>query len=80
LVRLVFEGSLSRQFGKSVEIEGNSIHVVFKKLNEIGIVDDKGRIKPGYIVLVNDKDIRVVGSSELSRDDVVKVIPINHGG
>ncbi len=80
MVKLVFEGPLSRYHGRSLEVEGTSIQGVLKKLSELGIVDEKGRVKPGYIVLVNDVDIRVVEDRALSRDDVIKVIPINHGG
>jgi hypothetical protein len=79
LVKIIFEGPLSRQYGRSVEVHENDFYYIRSKLKELGILDDKGEVKPGYIVLIGDKDLRL-GIDDKSLCDEIRVIPINHGG
>ncbi|AWR94454.1 hypothetical protein [Acidianus brierleyi] len=81
MVKIVFEGPLSRQYGKSVEIYENSFYSIKAKLKDLGILNEKDEVKPGYIVLVGDKDIRLFTDDErVLFNNEIRVIPINHGG
>lgn len=81
LVKIIFEGPLSRQYGKSVEICKNDFYSIKTKLKELGILTDKGEVKPGFIVLIGDKDLRLgIDDEKALCNNEIRVIPINHGG
>lgn len=41
-----------------------------------------GNVNPGYIILLNDKDINILEGLEtrLRSGDVITIIPVSHGG
>ena len=45
------------------------------------IFNNDGGIKPGYLLLVNDVDHRILGDKyKISKDDVIIILPVSHGG
>ena len=48
------------------------------------IFDEKGRPRPGILVLINSKDYRLFKGREsnylVSDEDTITILPVNHGG
>ncbi|MCX8175810.1 MAG: MoaD/ThiS family protein [Candidatus Bathyarchaeota archaeon] len=46
------------------------------------ILDHDGKIRPGILILKNDKEIRVLNELKTSvkEEDVITFIPVSHGG
>ncbi len=81
MVKIVFEGPLSKQYGKFIEINENNFYSIKAKLKEIGVLDNKDEVKPGYIVLIGDKDLRLgIDDEKDLYNNEIRIIPINHGG
>ncbi len=84
--KLKFEGPLISFFGNSVTIEEGFLLDLLKKIDRSKVIlDSSDKIRPGIIVLLNGKDIRLLGNKifnerKLSMEDEVTFIPINHGG
>ncbi len=79
--KVLFFGPLVQAFNKKeIEIKGvNSIIEILRNIDKSGIIIDKDNIKPGYIILVNGVDWRIRGNA-VSDNDVIQIIPVNHGG
>ncbi|BDC19277.1 ubiquitin [Acidianus sp. HS-5] len=78
--KVVFFGPLVQVFNKKeIEIKGNNILEILRSVDKAGIIIDKDEIKPGYIILVNGVDWRIIGNN-VSDNDIIQIIPINHGG
>ncbi|BBG24460.1 hypothetical protein IC006_1779 [Sulfuracidifex tepidarius] len=83
--KFVFEGPLVSFFGKSLIAEDGSLFEILSRLDKSKVIlDSSGRIRPGILVLLNGKDIRLFGKTLnekiLSGNDEVRFIPVNHGG
>jgi len=83
MVNVIFKGPLATSFGKEKISLPNSYSNIYDLLNDIdinGILVNNGRIKSGYIILINGKDYRLLENKEIDDNDVIEIIPINHGG
>ncbi|BFH73353.1 hypothetical protein SJAV_12970 [Sulfurisphaera javensis] len=82
MVSVIFKGPLVSYFGSDKVILNKSYSNINELINEIdknGMITIKGKIKSGYIILVNGKDYRLFNGI-ISDQDTVEIIPINHGG
>lgn len=60
--------------------ETNLVRAI-ERIDEHHIITNNGRIRPGYLILLNGKDVRLYGELLLLKEsDIVEVIPVNHGG
>ncbi|MEM0064712.1 MAG: ubiquitin [Metallosphaera sp.] len=81
MVKVILRGPLSNTFGQSIFlVNDDNLISVLKNFDKFGLIIDQGKVKPGYIVLVNGKDSRLLDTVTLGDSDVVEIIPINHGG
>ncbi|EZQ03043.1 hypothetical protein CM19_09370 [Candidatus Acidianus copahuensis] len=77
--KIILLGPLSNQLGfKEKDVDGSDIIDIISKVDRKGIILQNGKIKPGYIILINGVDLRI--KSKVSDGDVIYVVPINHGG
>lgn len=83
MVTVIFKGPLANSFGKEKINLPNSYFRIYDLLTDIDkgkILINNDRIKPGYIILINGKDYRLFENKKINDNDVVEIIPINHGG
>ena len=83
MVTVIFKGPLVNSFRKEKINLHNSYFSIYELLKDIdinGILINNGRIKPGYIILINGKDYRLLKDKRINDNDIVEIIPINHGG
>ncbi|BCS91947.1 hypothetical protein L3N51_00171 [Metallosphaera sp. J1] len=81
MVKVLLRGPLVSIFNKSeFLVDGDDLLSVLSKIDNRGIIVNDGKIKPGYLILVNGADFRLLKSSSLKDSDTVDIIPINHGG
>ncbi|BCU70584.1 MoaD/ThiS family protein [Stygiolobus caldivivus] len=82
---VVLRGPLVTTYGfEKITYDGEyTIQEIIKKIdnNKNIIYDNKvGNIKSGYIILVNGKDYRLLKNHVIKDNDLIEIIPINHGG
>ncbi len=83
MIKIVLKGPLVSQIGKrEIEINASSIFEALSSIdNGRGIlIDINNKIRAGYIILVNGKDWRMLESYSLQPNDIIEIIPVNHGG
>ena len=83
MVNIIFKGPLANSFGKekiSLPSSYSSIYELLKDIDINGILISNGRIKSGYIILINGKDYRLFKNIRINDNDTIEIIPINHGG
>ncbi|RLG78050.1 MAG: hypothetical protein DRO12_00630 [Thermoprotei archaeon] len=89
ILKLVFVGGLRRVFGGGIEIKlgkkmklRDLIEVLVKKNHRLAEVLDTNGPKPGYLLFINDVDYQVLSGmdTEIDDDDVLTLVPVNHGG
>lgn len=83
--KIIFEGPLISFFGRSLFTDDGSLFDILSRLDKSRVIlDNSGKIRPGILVLLNGKDIRLFGKTlnekTLSSKDEITFIPINHGG
>ncbi len=81
MVKVVLRGPLVSIFsGNEFSVKGDNLISILSKIDKRGIIVSDGRIKPGYLILVNGTDFRLLKKEVLEDSDTVDIIPINHGG
>ncbi len=89
LVKIVLIASLSQILGfRETEIEIDDISIrelgveLLKRNPEFSVIfSDDGSLKPGYLLLVNDTDYRLLGEEyRIKKNDIVAILPVSHGG
>ncbi|WP_338600054.1 hypothetical protein V6M85_11195 [Sulfolobus tengchongensis] len=83
MVRIILKGPLVSQFNyKEITINDNNLFNVLSKIDgkKHLILNQHNQIKSGILVLINGKDWRLCDLQKLSDDDVIEIIPVNHGG
>ncbi|ABP96399.1 MULTISPECIES: hypothetical protein [Metallosphaera] len=81
MVKVVLRGPLVSIFsGNEFSVKGDNLISILSKIDKRGIIVSDGRIKPGYLILVNGMDFRLLKKEVLEDSDTVDIIPINHGG
>ena len=83
MITIIFKGPLANSFEKDKIELSNSYSSIYDLLREIdtkGILISNGRIKSGYIILINGRDYRLLENKKISDGDIIEIIPINHGG
>lgn len=82
MVNVIFKGPLATYFGTekiTIDKPYSSIIELLKEIDSKKIIVDNGKIKPGFIILVNGKDYRLL-NGKLDINSTIEIIPINHGG
>ncbi|MBB5253129.1 MoaD/ThiS family protein [Sulfurisphaera ohwakuensis] len=82
MVNIIFKGPLVNYFGTDRIILKNSYNNIIDLIKEIDkndIISHDGKIRAGYIILINGRDYRIY-NKQLGENDTVEIIPINHGG
>jgi len=90
-IRIRYLGSLSLLVGKDEEVlDIESEKVTIKDLlielvkryeKLIRAIDPRGRIKPGYLLFINEIDYLILGLDHMLKDgDEAIIMPISHGG
>ena len=89
MVKIVLIASLSQILGfreTKIEIDNVSIkelgvELIKRSPKFSAIFSDDGSLKPGYLLLVNDTDYRLLGEEyRIRKNDVVAILPVSHGG
>ena len=84
MVTIIFRGPLANSFEKDKIALSNSYSSIYDLLKQIDtkgiLINNDGRIKSGYIILINGKDYRLLENKKINEGDVIEIIPINHGG
>ncbi|MCY0849866.1 ubiquitin [Sulfuracidifex metallicus] len=82
MVKVVLRGPLVSVFNSNEFLVkgGSSLISTLSKIDKREIIVSDGRIKPGYLILINGTDFRLLKKDVLEDSDTVDIIPINHGG
>ncbi|QKQ99881.1 ubiquitin [Metallosphaera tengchongensis] len=83
MTKIILKGPLSNIFGREeLQVPSGSLIDVLRFIDKTGVLLKGNRIRSGFMVLVNGKDIRLLKSYDLNlgSDDLIEIIPINHGG
>ena len=84
MVRVEFMPPLPRKIGfKEVYVKEKDFSKILLELSGIlkDLVDENGRVRGRYILLVNGRDYRVYTNiGVLSDNDTITIIPVIHGG
>lgn len=82
MVYVVFKGPLISYFKTEkiyLDKYYSSITDLLNEIDKNNILSYNGKLKSGYIILINGKDYRLI-NKHIEKDDLVEIIPINHGG
>lgn len=61
MVKVVLRGPLVSIFsGNEFSVKGDNLISILSKIDKRGIIVSDGRIKPGYLILVNGMDFRLL--------------------
>ncbi|MEM3759398.1 MAG: hypothetical protein QXV70_07160 [Saccharolobus sp.] len=44
------------------------------------MLNHKNEVKPGIIILINGKDWKLYDNLNIKDNDIIEIIPVNHGG
>lgn len=81
MARVVLKGPLSNIFGREeIEINSNNLIELLSRLDERSIIIAGSKVRPGYLILVNGVDFRLLSDLHIRDTDVVEILPVNHGG
>ncbi|MEM1629775.1 MAG: MoaD/ThiS family protein [Saccharolobus sp.] len=81
--KIILRGPLITQFNrKEIELDGENIFEILSKLdnNRKYILNNKNEVKPGIIILINGKDWKLYDNLNIKDNDIIEIIPVNHGG
>ncbi|MDT7862031.1 MAG: hypothetical protein RRA45_07445 [Saccharolobus sp.] len=81
--KVILKGPLVTQLNfKEAIVSGRSLFEILSKIdgNRNVILTNNYKIKPGILILVNGKDWRISKLDEIREEDIIEIIPINHGG
>lgn len=81
--KVILKGPLVAQLNfKEAIVSGRSLFEILSKIdgNRNIILANNYKIKPGILILVNGKDWRISKLDEIREEDIIEIIPINHGG
>ena len=89
-MKVVFLGGLKRIAGESVELSVEKptklrdlIKLLSEKLPKVTeFLDSVKGVKPGFLMFINGIDYSLLGGVDatIDDDDVIHVVPVNHGG
>jgi molybdopterin converting factor small subunit len=82
--KVILKGFLKNILGKNeIEAESSDIFSLITELNlEKILINDRKRLKGGFLILLNGRDIRLydINKIKFNKNDIIEIIPINHGG
>ncbi|MEM0016178.1 MAG: MoaD/ThiS family protein [Saccharolobus sp.] len=81
--KIILRGPLITQFNrKEIELDGENIFEILSKLDNNGkyILNHKNEVKRGIIILINGKDWKLYDNLDIKDNDIIEIIPVNHGG
>jgi len=89
-MKIVFLGGLKRLAGESIELTiekpvklRDLINMLLEKLPGASeFLDPVKGVKPGFLMFINGVDYSLLGGIDatIDNDDVIHVVPVNHGG
>lgn len=81
MTKVILLGPLVHVYGfREKEFSGEDLFEILSKFdtNHV-IINNNTQVKPGFLVLIDGVDWRIRGT-KVNENNVITIIPINHGG
>ncbi|AAK40623.1 hypothetical protein SULI_06450 [Saccharolobus solfataricus] len=81
--KVILKGPLISQFNfREIYVNDRELLRVLVKIDSKKhlILNESNQLKSGILILINGKDWRLYRNQLLNDNDIIEIIPINHGG
>jgi len=81
--KVILKGPLDSQLNcREIDVSDKELFNVLLKIDgeKHLILNHNNQIKSGILILINGKDWRLYNDQFLNENDIIEIIPINHGG